>query len=256
MDQARAMSDTGPREGLNSMEKIKVYDLPTRIFHWLFAALFIAAFFIAKTIDDDSPVYSYHMLLGLTLAFSVILRAIWGFFGSRYARFSSFVLNPVDLVSYAKNLLTSKTQRYLGHNPASSWAALVMMGLSLGLATTGYFMAQDVNKEFFEEIHELFANTFIIVAIAHVAGIIFHTIRHREIIGLSMLHGKKDPVEGQPGMQKSHFGTAVLFVALIGTFVFYLNKNYNTATQELNFFGKILTLGENENADTQDGDDD
>ena len=47
------------------MKKISVYDLPTRFFHWLFASLFIAAFAIAKTVDDESPLFSYHMLAGL-----------------------------------------------------------------------------------------------------------------------------------------------------------------------------------------------
>lgn len=51
-----------------------VYDLPLRLFHWTFSGLFITAFLIAKTIDDDSVVFSCHMLAGLLLGFAVILR--------------------------------------------------------------------------------------------------------------------------------------------------------------------------------------
>ena len=65
------------------MKKTKVYDLPTRLFHWLFAGLFLSAFLIAKVIDDDSPSYSYHMLLGVILGMIVFLRIIWGFVGSK-----------------------------------------------------------------------------------------------------------------------------------------------------------------------------
>lgn len=74
------------------MKTTKVYDLPTRIFHWLFAATFVGAFFIAKVIDDDSPSYVFHMLLGLVLVLTVALRVVWGVVGSRYARFSSLSL--------------------------------------------------------------------------------------------------------------------------------------------------------------------
>jgi cytochrome b561 len=59
------------------MDKAKVYDLPTRLFHWLFAGLFIAAFAIAKLIDDESPWFSQHMLLGMTLFVTTLLRVVW-----------------------------------------------------------------------------------------------------------------------------------------------------------------------------------
>ena len=105
------------------MRQHLVYDLPTRIFHWLFAGLFLTAFVIAKTIDDESAIYSWHMLAGLTLSFVVVLRILWGFFGTQHARFSGFALNPMDLLSYFKGILTGEKRRWAGHNPASSWAA-------------------------------------------------------------------------------------------------------------------------------------
>jgi cytochrome b len=54
-----------------------VYDLPTRLFHWVFAGLFLIGFIIAKTIDDDSSWFDYHSLAGLSLGFLVVLRIIW-----------------------------------------------------------------------------------------------------------------------------------------------------------------------------------
>lgn len=75
-----------------------IYDLPMRIFHWLFAGLFIAAFLIAKNVDDESPVFSYHMLVGLLLGFTVLMRILWGFVGTKHSKFTSFALHPKDLV--------------------------------------------------------------------------------------------------------------------------------------------------------------
>jgi cytochrome b len=55
-----------------------VYDLPLRFFHWLFAGLFLIGFTIAKTVDDESVLFNYHSLAGLTLGFLVLLRVVWG----------------------------------------------------------------------------------------------------------------------------------------------------------------------------------
>ena len=67
------------------MRQHLVYDLPTRIFHWFFAGLFMMAFIIANTVDDESYVFSFHMIAGLTMTFLVLLRLIWGFVGSSAA---------------------------------------------------------------------------------------------------------------------------------------------------------------------------
>ena len=64
------------------MDKVRVYDLPTRLFHLLFAGLFVAAFAIAKLAGDESPWFSQHMLLGLILFFITLLRVVWGVLGS------------------------------------------------------------------------------------------------------------------------------------------------------------------------------
>ena len=227
------------------MNKVRVYDLPTRLFHWFFAVSFGTAFFIAKALDDDSAFYPFHMLIGMTMALAVILRVVWGLVGSRYARFSSFQLNPRSLIEYFKDIFSSKSKRTLGHNPASSWAAIIMMLLSLGLAVTGYLMANG-SKETFEDIHELFANAFLVVAISHVAGVVFHCIRHRDQIGLSMIHGKKERVEGQEEINKTYGVAGIAFLTMIGIFVLYLNKNYDANNRSLNLFGTTLQLGENE----------
>lgn len=230
------------------MEKKLIYDWPTRIFHWLFAGMFIAAFFIAKTFDDESMLYPYHMLLGMSMSFIILLRIVWGVVGSRYAKFSSFPLNPRLLVSYLKNVLKSKNHTHEAHNPASSWIALIMMFLSLGLAITGYLMTEKIYKEVFEEIHELLANAFVIAAILHVSGIALHTFRYKDGIGLSMLHGKKN-VETSKNIEISHTYrfAGVIFIFAFLSFSAYLLNNYDRQKQTLAIFNKSLQLGEAEN---------
>lgn len=228
------------------MKKILVYDLPTRIFHWLLAGFFLTAFIIAKTIDDESPTYAFHMLAGLCLGFLVVLRLIWGLFGTKHARFTGFSLHPADLLSYLKGVLTGDDRRWAGHNPASSWAGLIMLLLGLGLAVTGFLMTSGPNKETFEDVHELFANTFIIVVILHVAGIIIHTLRHKEMIALSMIDGRKSSLSVNDQIPTSRPVVGILLLALIVAFVLNLSKHYDPSTQKLQLFGTTLQLGENE----------
>lgn len=222
-----------------------VYDLPMRLFHWLFAGLFLFAFLIAKNIDDESITFIYHMRAGLSIGFIVILRLVWGFIGTKQSKFVDFDLNPMNLLSYMKGILTGDKQRWAGHNPASSWAGIIMMFLGLGLAVTGYLMTSG-DKEAFEDIHEIFANTFLIVIIMHVVGIIVHTIRHKEMIGLSMITGQKEGIASSDVINSSRWQVGILFLALFLSFNFYISKNLNLETKTLTFFGKTLQLGEHE----------
>lgn len=221
-----------------------VYDLPTRLFHWGFSGLFLTAFAIAKLIDDDSPVFSYHSLAGLTLGFLVMLRIIWGFTGTKHAKFSGFVLQPRELLNYFKDIVTGHKKRWVGHNPASSWAALTMMALALGLGITGYLMTSGPDKEIFEDVHELLANGFFVVAIMHVLGIVLHTIRYQEMIGLSMVDGKKADVPAIETINSPKPAFGILLIALVVGFGILLYKNYDTNTQSLKVFGTTLKLGE------------
>lgn len=227
------------------MKNRLVYDLPMRVFHWLFTVLFIGAFLIAKTVDDESPAFSYHMLAGFLLVFTVLLRIVWGFVGTKYSRFSSFALHPKDLVSYFTTMLSGEKRKWAGHNPASSWASLAMFACALGLGVTGYLMASG-QKETFEDLHELFANGFLVVVLMHVAGIILHSFRHRDGIAFSMIHGEKNEVEAHDSISSSGMGFALLFVGLVITFSSYLARNFDAQKQTLNLFGSTLQLGENE----------
>jgi cytochrome b len=230
------------------MRKQLIYDLPTRIFHWAFAGLFVFAFFIAKTVDDENLVFSYHMLAGLMLGGLVTLRIIWGFFGTKYARFSSFALHPKELIQYLMGILSGNRNRWPGHNPASSWAALTMMGSALMLALSGILMTTGY-KESFEDIHELFANAFLVTVLLHISGVVVHALRHQDGIALAMVHGKKEEAAGHTGISGHKPVAALLLVVLMGVFGGYLAKNYNSSTNQLNFFGKSLSLGEIENED-------
>lgn len=225
------------------MKKISIYDIPTRFFHWLFALLFVAAYFIGDAVDDDNPLFTYHMLAGLSIAFLLVLRIIWGFIGTTYARFSSFKMNPVELLRYFKDVIVAKTKNYLGHNPASSWAAVVMFICAIGLAITGISMTTGGENDFYREAHEVLANLFLITVVLHLLGIAIHYFKHKDALWSSMFDGKKEARE-EAAIRSTKPIVGILFAVIILSWFGYLNNQYDANTGNLNFFGTQLQLRE------------
>ncbi|SOD51478.1 cytochrome b/b6 domain-containing protein [Pseudoxanthomonas wuyuanensis] len=228
------------------MLTLPVYDWPTRIFHWLFAAFFVTAFAISNLLDDDSAGFPLHMLAGMALCGVVLLRLVWSLAGTRHARLSDLKLGPAQLMSYLKGTFGGTSQRWVGHNPASSWAAVVMVGLGIGLGTTGYLMASGSGSEILEDAHELMANAFLAVVLLHIAGLIVHALRHHDRLAASMVTGRKQALSSDRQAVRSHPFVGLAFVALTGLSVVYLLKHYDAQTRSLDLFGQVLQLGEDE----------
>lgn len=228
------------------MTRVLVWDLPTRLFHWLLAALLVTAFAIAQLVDDESTTFFLHMLAGGTAAFMVLLRVVWGLVGSRWARFGSFAFGPGAVIAYLRSAVGSRGNgpRHIGHNPGSAWGIFAMLALVLGLAFTGVNMA---TTEAFEEVHENLAWALVGFVALHLAGVLWHTVRHRENITASMIHGHKlaAPTDG---IRHAHLPVALLFLALVATWGWALVRGFDATTRSvtLPLVGRTLQLGEAE----------
>lgn len=225
------------------MTRVLIWDLPTRLFHMLLSAGFIAAAVIALLLGEDSTLFPYHSIIGLTSGLMVLLRVVWGVGGSRYARFGTFVLGPGAVIAYMKGVLSRDGKRYLGHNPGSAYAIFAMLGLVLAMGVTGIMLG--LGNESVKEIHEILSYVTVGVVIAHILGVALHTIRHRENIIASMIHGKKD-AEPSDGIRSARPIVAIVFVAIAGTWAFGLVRNFDAATQTttLPLIGTTLRMGE------------
>ncbi len=229
------------------METSKAYDLPIRIFHGSFALLFLVSFFIGKFVEDDSALYAYHMISGILMTILVIMRLFWSIFGSKTSSLSSFQLGLVDLKDYFSSLFSSlKTRRYLGHNPASSYAAILMMLFTMGIALSGSMMVLKINKHFFKEMHEVLAHLFFLVVILHIAGVIIHELKHRDGMLFSMINGKKMKIEGETEIESYHSTSGFVFVLLTVGIAGLLLKSYDTNSKSLSLWGNKIQLLENE----------
>ncbi|WP_164078334.1 cytochrome b/b6 domain-containing protein [Alteromonas facilis] len=229
--------------------KTRVYDVPTRVFHWLFATGFITAFTIANTIDDDDTAFSYHMLAGIFISALVLWRILWGLIGTRHARFSDFSLQPNALLSYIKNITSDGAKVWTGHNPASSWAAIAMFLLTLSLATTGFCMISGIGGEEIEDIHELLANAFIVIVLLHIAGIVIHTKKHKDSLGKSMLHGMKEKLDEPVTPVASRKKSGAILLSLSLFMLFYLVSNFDATTRTLDILGQSFHMTEYETSE-------
>jgi cytochrome b len=115
-----------------AMPRVLIWDLPTRIFHWLLTIGFFVSAAVSVLADEDSPLFSAHMILGIVLGVMVVLRIVWGFVGTRHARFTSFLFSPVSLMRYVLGALKSSEPRSIGHNAGSSYAIFFDAGISVG----------------------------------------------------------------------------------------------------------------------------
>jgi cytochrome b len=235
------------------MNPVRVYDLPTRLFHWLFAGFFLSAFAISNLVDDESVRFSLHMLAGLGMVFVVLLRLLWSFVGTRHARLGDLSLNPAELFTYFKEIFSAGGRRWAGHNPASSWAAVAMVCLALGLGATGIAMATLAESDTLKEVHELLANAFLVVVLLHVAGLLVHAIKHRDRLPAAMVTGNKQALHAGQESVRARPLAGIAFLAMTGIFSAYLLQHYDAQARTLGVFGSTLHLGENESGDEERG---
>lgn len=176
------------------MEKsrILVWDLPTRVFHWLLVASFAGAFLTA----ESERYRDTHVALGYTVLGLLAFRLLWAFVGTRYARLSSFAFSPKAVVAYLKSLPTKSPMRYVGHNPAGSWSIYLIVALGFAASFSGYAVQQEFGGHWIEEIHESAANAMLALVVVHVAGVILSSVLHRENLARAMVSGYK---LGKPG---------------------------------------------------------
>ena len=220
-----------------------LWDLPTRFFHWTLAILFTGAFAVALLSSEHSRTFLVHMLLGLVLAFAILLRLLWGLVGSRPSRFASFLFSPADLVRYVRAVMAGTDQPSPGHNPGSSYATYGMLLLPLGLVLTG--LLKSSGREWAEGVHVVFAYGMVAVVGLHLLGLAWHSRRHGDGMALAMVHGRRPVAESQ-AIASPRTWAGLLFLLLVGAWGVGLGRNVDAATRQVTLpvRGTRLALGE------------
>jgi cytochrome b len=193
-------------------ERILVWDLPTRLFHWLLAATFAGAWLTA----DSERWIDAHTTLGYSFAGLIAFRLLWGFIGTRYARFSSFVAGPRPVLRYLGSILKAKPERHVGHNPAGGWAVLGLLGLGAVTALTGYLNFNDYGGHWLEELHEGAASAMLGLVLVHIAAVALSSLIHRENLVRAMVTGLKHGLRSEAIRRPQWIAAGALVAMVVG----------------------------------------
>ena len=181
--------------------QIPVWDLPTRLFHWLLVVL-VAVSFTTGVVGGNAM--TYHEYSGFAILVLLVFRIVWGFVGSRTSRFSDFVKGPAAVWRYAVTLFRGDSERCLGHNPMGGWSVLALLLALLIQVVTGLFANDDIITEgplymwvskpvsdWLTRVHRI--NRFLVVALVatHLSAVLFYLWGKGENLIKPMITGKK-----------------------------------------------------------------
>ncbi|TYL89003.1 hydrogenase [Bradyrhizobium rifense] len=166
---------------------VAVWDLPLRLWHWALAASVLAARFTPTVYD------SLHRVVGYTVIGLLVFRLVWGFCGSRYARFRMIGVRLRAAPNYLWNLRRGITGRYIGLNPAGT---LMLVALLLSLTVSAITGALSVTVTFFgvwwiEDTHAYASDAAIVLVALHVVGVVLMGMLQRENLIRAMITGRK-----------------------------------------------------------------
>ncbi|HKO07822.1 MAG TPA: cytochrome b/b6 domain-containing protein, partial [Alphaproteobacteria bacterium] len=118
------------------MRMIKVWDLPTRLFHWALVASIVLAYFTSAG-RPHGLLFALHLTGGYVVVLLLLFRLGWGICGGEHARFASFLSGWAQVKQHASDLLRLAPERSLGHNAIGGWMIVLMLTTLLAIVLTG-----------------------------------------------------------------------------------------------------------------------
>jgi cytochrome b len=185
------------------MTKVRVWDLPLRLFHWSLATLVIAAI---VTVKIGGNALQWHFYCGYAVLALLGFRLVWGVVGTHYSRFASFRCSPSAILKHLRDLRRGDSPMHLGHTPIGSLSVVAMLAVALLQVASGLFSNDDIDSEgplvkfiskatsdrfswFHTEV-----NAYLIYGLIglHVAAIAFYYFKKKDDLVTPMLSGDKE----------------------------------------------------------------
>jgi len=166
---------------------IYVWDRFIRVFHWSLVSCVLLDYFM---IDDGEAL---HQWLGYAACVLVLARIVWGFIGSKYARFTNFFPTPTRIIKHLRHMINGEQDLHVGHNPLGAMMMFALMALVLTLGVTGIMQGLDVywGEEWLMDLHNTLADILIALAAIHaLSAIAMSHIEHINLIK-AMITGVK-----------------------------------------------------------------
>ena len=168
-------------------DEVRVWDPFVRIFHWGLVACIALNEFV---VDDGERV---HQWIGYAASALVLARIVWGFVGTRHARFSDFWPTPARLRAHLADLLAGRHGAQVGHNPLGALMMLALLAVVLALGASGWLQTTDAfwGEEWLQELHEELAEALLGLAGVHVAAALLMSAVERTNLVAAMVSGIK-----------------------------------------------------------------
>ena len=199
--------------------EVLVWDVPVRVFHWLLVFSVAGAWLSA----ESERWRWWHETLGYTALGLMAFRFVWGWVGSRHARFADFVRPPSVVWAYVLKMVRLRAPRHVGHNPLGAWAVLALIALTSLTGVSGWLIADGDAPGWLEEAHELAANALMATIAVHVLGVLFSGWLHRENLVLAMLTGRKRATADQ-AIPAAWAGLGVVMVVAVAVLWFWWSQ--------------------------------
>jgi cytochrome b len=210
--------------------KVRIWDLPTRLFHWAIVLL-VPALWATHQFDQ----MDLHILLGEAMLGLILFRLIWGVIGGSTARFGNFVRGPVSVVRY----LRGKAEGGFGHNPLGGWSVLAMLVLLAVQAGLGLFASDEDNlysgplsrhvteetSHILRDRHETLFYILLAFIALHVAAILYYRLVKRDDLVTPMVTGRRAASPGGAAMDGAPLWRFLLAAAL-ATGLTWIVSNY------------------------------
>jgi cytochrome b len=205
-----------------------VWDLPTRLFHWLLVAAVLAA--LATELILPATWLNWHIAAGSAIAVLLLFRFVWAFFGSEYSRVVSFLYPSRQVIAYLRALLKLRPPHHVGHNPAGAAMILALGAVLTALVVTGFVVLGGQEKQGpfagitsfavgsgVRGVHNLLAYVLMAMVVAHLAGVLADERLHQSALIRAMITGwKRVPLRlsARPARPARALAAALLFAAL------------------------------------------
>lgn len=199
---------------------VRIWDLPTRLFHWALVAGLGFSWFAAETGGNWMV---WHERSGMFLLALVLFRIVWGVIGSDTARFSQFLKSPGKALQHLRELGSRASAFHGGHNPLGAWMVVVLLAAVLVQAGTGLFATDDIMTEgplaglvsgdtagSLTGIHKLNFNIILLLAAIHILVVLFYRLFKRTNLIKAMVVGKADWPAQQATPESLQFKSAWL----------------------------------------------
>ena len=214
---------------------MRVWDLPTRLFHWSLAGLVLCSWVTA-----ENGFLKLHLYSGLAVLTLLLFRILWGFFGSTTARFADFLHGPGRALSYLRAVARGERQVHAGHNPAGGWMVMVLLAVLLVQAMTGLFSNDGVRfngplaarvssalSDRLTSLHGTIFNGILLLVWLHIVAVLFYRYVRAENLVAAMISGSK-PRPEVPANSDLKFVShrwAALWLVLAAVLVWWITRS-------------------------------